>query len=162
MEYVIGTWLLSAYDVDRQVAGSAKDSWTRFSTISGSSSQATQEIGSRKLQLDEERLKQLWTLTYRTILDPIGIYTYVNPPQPAVPPPQPHSARKGPARTPHGGGRNQSTQSQHRGGSAGVGREEDSGRTKSEEDEESEEDRSARLRVAGIGAAEWIFGTLCS
>ncbi|KAI0084737.1 hypothetical protein BDY19DRAFT_969852 [Irpex rosettiformis] len=147
-EYIIGTWLLSSYDVDRQVAGSARDAWGRFTSVSNPS----EEGSTKKLKLDEDRLKQLWDFVQRTLLDPLGTYNYVNPPQPVVVPPPPSIPRKGPARTPHAQlGRGQNAHSRD------AGKEEDTGRVKSDEDEESEEDRKARMRVAAFGAGEWVF-----
>ncbi|KAH9932237.1 uncharacterized protein B0H18DRAFT_1083328 [Fomitopsis serialis] len=131
-EYILGSWLLAAHDVDRQVASLARESWIRSVALSTSP---------RPLGLDAEQVQRLWNFTHRTLLDPSGVYLYVNPPQPAAPPPPPH--KKG-AKSPP----------------TKRVQEEDTGRAKPEEEEENEADRRARLRMGACGSAEWMLSAV--
>lgn len=137
VEYIIGTWCLVAFDVDRQVAAYARDSWNRVVSIGSSS--VVETTSKKKLGLDEGTLHRLWDLVNRSLLDPVGVYTYVNPPQPAAAPPP--TQRKGarPIMPP------------------AVKSQDASSRVKGDEDDESEADRKARLRTGAFGAAEWVL-----
>ena len=72
------------------------------------------------------------------LLDPLGVYLYINPPQPAAP--TPVSSRKGSGR-----------------GTPVKRNDEPIGRTKVDEEEEKEQDRKARLRVGAFGATDWVL-----
>ncbi|EMD34704.1 hypothetical protein CERSUDRAFT_116892 [Gelatoporia subvermispora B] len=135
-EYILGAWCLAAHDVDRQVASYARESWTVFVSFSGSSSD---QADSAKLVLDATLLPRIWDFIHRTILDPGGVYLYINPPQPDAPPPLPPHARKGTRPVPR--------------------KDEEPVRAKPEEEEEGEQDRQARLRIGALGAAAWLLGT---
>lgn len=91
-----------------------------------------------KLVLDEALFPRVWDFVQRTLLDPGGVYLYLNPPPTAAPTPTP--SRRGSGRgTP-------------------VRRDDETLlRPKSEEDEEDELDRKARLRVGAFGATEWVL-----
>lgn len=91
-----------------------------------------------KLVLDEALFPRVWDFVQRTLLDPGGVYLYLNPPATAAPTPTP--SRRGSGRgTP-------------------VRRDDEALlRPKSEEDEEDELDRKARLRVGAFGATEWVL-----
>ncbi|KAI0341369.1 hypothetical protein BDW22DRAFT_1358876 [Trametopsis cervina] len=134
-EHIIGTWCMTAFDVDRQVAAAARNSWNKFTSLV---TNVQAGAAGKGLQLSEEKLHQLWDLVLRVLLDPGGVYLYINPPAPVVPPPP--SQRRGAART-----------------QPVVNDDEASGRNKGEEDEEEERDRNARLRISAFGAAEWIL-----
>lgn len=139
-EYLIGIWCMTAFDVDRQVAAYARESWTKFTAISAVSGQ---ESSIKKLRLNDETLRQLWDLINRTLLDPSGVYAYVNPPQPPAPPPP--SQRRG-------AGKNTGL----------VSKDDDaSNRAKTDEDDEGDTDRRARLRIGAFGAAEWVLSACC-
>ncbi|KAI0360435.1 hypothetical protein OH77DRAFT_1418351 [Trametes cingulata] len=129
-ESVLGTWCLAVHDVDRQVSSYARESWSRYVS--------TAETSETKLLLDEALFPRVWEFVQRTLLDPTGVYLYLNPPQPAIPTPAP--SRKGSGRgTP-------------------VRRDDETGtRPKADEDEENEQDRKARLRVGAFGATEWVL-----
>lgn len=145
-EYVVGAWCLAAHDVDRQVSAYARESWDRCVTSNvhrqeGHDDGSLPDVKDAKLHLhlDSDMFAHLWEFAQRTILDPAGVYAYVNPPQPVVaPPPGKH------------GGKGAQTRSK---------RDDDPpSRFNREEEEESETDRKARLRIGGFGIAEWVLG----
>ncbi|KZT00638.1 uncharacterized protein LAESUDRAFT_708574 [Laetiporus sulphureus 93-53] len=136
-EYIIGSWCMAAHDADRQVSSLARETWAQSVSLT------TEE--SRPLVLAGDTFKQLWEFVLRTILDPNGVYLYVNPPQAAALPPPPHQQKKGASRP----------------AQARKDKEEEaSARAKAEEDEESEQDRKGRLRVGALRSAEWIINSL--
>lgn len=118
------------HDVDRQVCTFARESWNKYVTLADASG--------AKLVLDPDLLQHVWEFIHRTILNPSGMYLYVNPPQPVAASPVPQ--RKGPGRP------------------VPVRRDEESStRAKTEEEQEEEQDRKARLRVGAFGSAEWVI-----
>ncbi|RDX54789.1 hypothetical protein OH76DRAFT_1398200 [Lentinus brumalis] len=129
-EPILGSWCLAVHDVDRQVSSYARESWTRYVS--------TTDASDGKLLLDSTLLSSIWEFVQRTLLDPMGVYLYINPPQPAIS--TPAQSRKGSGRgTP-------------------VRKDDDaSPRPKADEDEEKEQDRKARLRVGAFGATEWVL-----
>ena len=130
-EYILGSWLLAAHDIDRQVASLARDCWTRCVSLSAIP---------RTLTLDTSLTQHLWDFVHRTLLDPGGVYLYINPPQATVAPPPSH--KKGAKAIP-----------------LKKAIDEDTGRARSEEEEENEADRRARLRMGACGSAEWMLST---
>ncbi|CDO70174.1 hypothetical protein BN946_scf184774.g2 [Trametes cinnabarina] len=134
-ESILGTWCLAVHDVDRQVSSFARESWSRYVTIAKQSDDT--------LLLDGPLFSALWELIQRVLLDPGGVYLYLNPPQPIIPTPAP--SRKGSGRgTP-------------------VRRDDETHiRLKADEEEEDEHDRKARLRIGAFGATEWVLsGCFC-
>ncbi|RPD56966.1 hypothetical protein L226DRAFT_615267 [Lentinus tigrinus ALCF2SS1-7] len=129
-ESILGSWCLAVHDVDRQVSSYAKEAWTRYVSTTTASDD--------KLLLDSTLLLSLWDFVQRTLLDPTGVYLYINPPQPAIPTP---------AQSRRGSGRGTPVRKD----------EEVHSRPKAEEDEEKEQDRKARLRVGAFGATEWVL-----
>ena len=129
-ESILGSWCLAVHDVDRQVSSFAKEAWTRYVS--------TRDASEEKLPLDSTRLARLWEFVQRTLLDPVGVYLYINPPQPAIP--IVTTGKKGSGR-----------------GTPIKKDDEASTRAKTDEDEEKEEDRKARLRVGAFGATEWVL-----
>ena len=79
----------------------------------------------------------------RTLLDPGGVYLYLNPAPPIVAPPP---SKKVPGRPVP----------------IAVRRDESDtvSRMKGEGDDENEQDRKARLRVGAFGAISWVFGKI--
>ncbi|KAI0646534.1 hypothetical protein C8Q79DRAFT_910042 [Trametes meyenii] len=129
-ESILGAWCLAVHDVDRQVSSYARESWNKNIT--------TAETSGDGLRLDETLFPRLWDFVQRTLLDPSGVYLYLNPPQPVVP--TPASSRRGSGR-----------------GTPVRKDNEIISRPKADEDEENELDRKARLRVGAFGATEWIL-----
>lgn len=136
-EYIIGAWCTAAHDVDRQVSLLARQSWVRSVSLSSA-------VPEQKLLLEGALLQQLWGYTHRTLLDPSGVYAYVNPPQAVAHPPSVHQGRRGSGRAPPTPVRKDRE-------------EEANARARTEEEEENELDRNARLRVGACGAAEWLI-----
>ena len=92
-----------------------------------------------KLLLGASLLPRLWEFAQRTLLDPSGVYLYINPPQPAIPVLTPSKKGSG------------------RGTPVRRDTEAASPRVKADEDEENEQDRKARLRIGAFGATEWVL-----
>ncbi|KAF7796133.1 hypothetical protein EIP86_007306 [Pleurotus ostreatoroseus] len=133
-EYIIGAWCMTAHDADRQVSAFARESWDRFVSV------APAETTLKKLQLSVSgsMFRSLWDFTQRVLLDPAGVYAYVNPPQPVIITSNLKAAGKG--------------------SSARARREDDPpSRSGREEEEESEGDQNARLRIGSFGVAEWLL-----
>ncbi|KAF8198654.1 hypothetical protein BJ912DRAFT_1055525 [Pholiota molesta] len=142
LESILGTWCLATHDVDRQVLIIASKSWRE--TISREESPGT-------LLLTEKLQSLLNSFVQRTVLDPSGIYQYLNP----LPPPPP-PAVAGPSKK--AGGR----QLGGKGSSVATPRKDDGDvtpRAKMDEQEENERDRQARLRISALGATRWIAGS---
>ncbi|RDB18704.1 E3 ubiquitin-protein ligase listerin [Hypsizygus marmoreus] len=127
IESILGTWCMVAHDIDRAVSATALKSWTTTVSLDPTQDQT------RHLLLDDRFLQSFIPFIQRAILDPNGIYLYLNPPAPVAPPPP---------------------------GKKGAVRKEDpelAARSKAEELEEDEQDRKARLRVGGLGAIRRIL-----
>ncbi|EJF63887.1 hypothetical protein DICSQDRAFT_145362 [Dichomitus squalens LYAD-421 SS1] len=136
-ESILGSWCLAVHDVDRQVSSFARESWLRYVTAASPSDD--------KLALGATLLPRLWDFVQRTLLDPSGVYLYINPPQPMLPV-RAQGGKKGSGRgTPV-----------RRDGDASPSPS-PSPRAKADEDEENEQDRKARLRVGAFGATEWVL-----
>lgn len=118
---------MASHDIDRQVASYALRSWA----------DAVGE-GDGKLVLDGTLLPLLLSFVQRSLLDPAGVYLYLNPPAPVA---APLPSKRLPGRT-------------------GPARDDCEGvsRTKGEGDEENEQDKNARLRVSAFGAVAWVMG----
>lgn len=138
-ETILGAWLLAAHDPDVQVSKLAKGSWNTY--VLADSSRAMHGSASPRIILEDASYRLLWEFVERTVLDPGNVYMQVNPPQPIAPPPPTHPQRKG----------GKSIPPSRKGDETPT-------RVKPEEDEESETDRHARLRISGFGAMEWILG----
>jgi hypothetical protein len=149
-EYVLGTWLLASYDVDRQVSALVRRTWTDFVVLNTSGSTSTSNDKTQdKLRVSSKLLNTLLSFVQRAIYDPLSAYTYINPPPPApAPPPQQSGPKKGPARTQ---GKTVSVPTKKK--------EVEEEPRRGDEEEERAEDRKARVRVGGLGALGWFLGT---
>jgi hypothetical protein len=146
VESVLGMWMLSQYDVDRQVTSTGRTSWKSF--LESSTNQP------ESLEIDENNLKMLEAFTMRAVLDPGALYNSFYPVQSAVQTPIGTPQRgKAPARIaaiPVVKSREEPGHSStpgSRGSLAG-------------EDGESEADRYARIRIAALGSMKWLLGVL--
>ncbi|KAF9458921.1 hypothetical protein BDZ94DRAFT_1068633 [Collybia nuda] len=129
IESILGTWCMATHDVDRSVATMVQKSWNNAILADGAADQTD------RLVLDKRFRTPLIAFTQRTILDPNGVYTYLNPAPPvSAPPPPKRGARKEDV--------------------------EQGSRSKAEELEENEHDRAARLRVGAFGAIRRILETI--
>ncbi|KAJ3517521.1 hypothetical protein NLJ89_g467 [Agrocybe chaxingu] len=142
VESILGTWSLAANDVDRSVSTIASKTWKE--TILTSSTEDSSS--SKHLLLDENLRSSLNAFVQRATLDPSGVYLYLNPPAPPPPLVPVHvakrSAKSSASSTPRRDDGDQTP------------------RSKMDEQEESEQDRKARLRIAALGAARSILEDL--
>jgi hypothetical protein len=131
IEYLLGTWCMASHDIDRQISSYAYKLWSEtFSLFSGQG----------KFVLDQHFVPHLLSFIHRTLLDPIGVYSDLNPVPPVYVTP-PTKGRPSPALL-----------------SKKVEVDQAS-RTKVEGEEESDDDRKARMRVGAFGVLQWILGT---
>ncbi len=126
-----------AHDVDRLVSSFAKTSWDRFIHVTASGPGSSSVVHPQsELSIGSDSFCRIWGFLQRTILDPGGVYLNINPPQPVAPPPVSRKAGPRPPLT---------------------RKDSEPTRAKGDEDEESELDRKARLRIGALGAAEWVL-----
>ena len=125
---------MAAHDVDRQVSYQTFESWNEAT--------GTGEKETGKLVLDGTLSSSLLVFIQKSLLDPGQVYLDLNPAPPVV---------IAPPTTKKVGGRTVAVPSMKREDS-------DVTRSKGEGDEESEQDRKARLRVGALGALIWILG----
>lgn len=173
-----------AHDVDRVVNAIGIRSWVDFITPVPNQptdtqderrpSSQTQHTRSRfNIALDPQLLTSLSRFVQRTVLDPQGLHTALNP-VPIVPPVDPLSQQG--KNTPQGKGAAQGK----KGGSILQSQQRKSGRyippssdssssaptslsermTGDNVGEENDSDRAGRLRVAALGVVRWILGML--
>jgi hypothetical protein len=144
-ETILGAWSLAAHDVDRAVATTALKAW-KETILSLSEVKEGSTSSGEQLVLDDNLLSSIGAFVQRTALDPAGIYEYLNPPPPTSGD-LPWKKGKG--------------QPSGKFSAAATPRKDDSGtltpRSKTDEQEESEQDRKARLRISALGAMRWIF-----
>jgi hypothetical protein len=135
------------------VATTALKAW-KETVFSLSESKEGSSSSGDQLVLDDSFLSSIGAFVQRTALDPAGIYEYLNPPPPIA-------ATGGDLPWKKGKGQPSGKLS-----AAATPRKDDSGtltpRSKTDEQEESEQDRKARLRISALGAMRWIFGMLLS
>jgi len=147
VENILGTWCLASHDVDRSVATIAFKTFKETVVTIPKNADDSPTL-SNFLLLDDSTRSALTSFIQRTTLDPGGVYLYLNPIAPLALPPvfRPHQSKKGSAK-----GSYVSTPTGDDGG-------DQTPRTKVDEQEESEQDRKARLRIGAFGAAKWILG----
>ena len=141
-ESILGAWSLAAHDVDRSVATTALKAWKEVIPSPSEVGEGSSSSG-EQLVLDDNFLSSILAFVQRTALDPSGTYEYLNPLPPistggALPP-----GKKG-----------------QLGGKSAVAKDDSdtlTSRFKTDEQEESEQDRKARLRISALGALRWIL-----
>lgn len=138
VESVLGMWMLSGYDVDRQVTSTSRASWKSFFEPSISQLES--------LKIDEDNLRLLETFTIRAVLDPGALYNSFYPVQSAMQTPIGTPQRgKAPTRVVPTSVVKRLEEPGSRGSLAG-------------EDGENEVDRQARIRIAALGSMKWLLG----
>ncbi|KAI0042795.1 hypothetical protein FA95DRAFT_1682318 [Auriscalpium vulgare] len=135
-ETLLGSWALATCDVDRAVAQTARRSWIQHVSLVDSAG---------KLALAGPLLSSLLAFVQRAVLDPAGLYQYLNPVQVPVNITPVKTVRGRPVPVP-----------------VKKTDEDAAPRVRAEGEEESETDRKARLRVGGIGVLTWILDTRAS
>ncbi|KAK7439775.1 hypothetical protein VKT23_017349 [Stygiomarasmius scandens] len=130
---IVGAWCITVFDIDRAVSSASSESWNRHLV-----SLLSEPHSGRAL------LTFLDSFIRRAVLDPVGIYAYLNPAPPSalLPPP----GKKGPGGRPLPASR------------SGTETPDGGERSKADAVEESETDRKARIRVGALGSIKWILG----
>lgn len=162
-ENIFGTWLLALNDVDRQVNLVANRSWKETIVVRGSEDVADDPAHAKskgKVILD---VISLANFIQRAALDPGGVYLYFNPVAPPVPLSVSRTAHlkdnnKGSRSTPSKGKGGKGPSSVQSFAATPGGDETPRSSGKGDDQEESETDRKARLRIAALGGAKWILG----
>lgn len=129
IETLMGTWCMLAYDVDRQVSVQGQKSWSSI----------TSPGVDEETVVNFEMLASIMEFLQRTLLDPPGVYIYLNPAAP-VAAPTPGIKKQSGRFIP-----------------AALNEELESNKA----DEESDLDRNARLRFGALSAFRWLFGKPC-
>jgi E3 ubiquitin-protein ligase listerin len=129
IEQLVGSWCLATQDMDRQVSLTARKSWDSL-FLPWVANPVAQEWDDSMQPFDDTIVQPLFEFVKRSVYDPQGVYLELNPVQPSYVPPV------------HG----------HH------GKEDTSSRSKPEDEEESEDDRNARIRTGGLGVIRWFLG----
>jgi stearoyl-CoA desaturase (delta-9 desaturase) len=148
LENILGALFLASYDADRSVAAIASKVWEKIIFTTPENADGTSS-SAKHISLDEVTRSSLTSFIQRAALDPNGVYTSFNPVTPTAPPLTIHSylsKNRSQAHTPNRDDGGDQTP-----------------RSKIVELEESEQDRTARLRSGALGALRWLLGKLpCS
>lgn len=168
LESVLGTWCVLAHDIDKLASSIGTEAWNSFVRYcAGHSMEEPLMDASAEAYflLDATSRHTLFGFLQRTALDPLGVYAYLNPlPTSIVPTPsqQPNLKNRRP------GGNNKGAAASKRQQlasaiaavrKAGIEAEEPV-RSKSEDYDESESDRSARLRISAVGGLRYFLGEI--
>lgn len=132
---------MATQDMDRQVSLTARKAWDLL-FLPWVANPAVQEWDDSMQPLDSTMVHPLFEFVKRSVYDPQGVYLELNPVQPTYVPPV-HGT--------HGKGQRPQ-----------LLEEDPSSRTKPEEEEESEDDRNARIRTGGLGVIRWFLGVSLS
>ena len=137
IEQLVGSWCLATQDLDKQVSLIARKAWDSL-FLPWAAKPAAQEWDDTMQPFDDTIVQPLFEFVNRSVYDPQGVFLELNPIQPTYVPPV-HGHR----------GKNQHPQ---------VQEEDTSLRSKAEDEEESDEDRNARIRTGGLGVIRWFLG----
>ncbi|KAF8531403.1 hypothetical protein JB92DRAFT_2851839 [Gautieria morchelliformis] len=152
---ILGSWCLSAWDVDRGVALTGTSGWNnavftrQFESGTGADSPRSQYHDLSRVVLDDVKIAQsLLPFITTTILDPSSTFLALNP--------SPSMASSDSATLSRFGTPGHTSSGTHVRNT--LSREEQKPLiSRPEDDPESVEDRNARIRVAAIGALKWVF-----
>lgn len=143
------------HDVDKSVSSVGRDSWDAFVRYS-----SIKEEEGKYYVLEASSKNAIFSFVQRTVMDPLSVYSYLNPPPasaaPTPPTPNSRNQRSGggtPAR-----GKHQQLAAAIAAARRTGGEDSEPVKTKAEEYEESEVDRRARLRIGGVGGLRWFLG----
>jgi hypothetical protein len=166
VESVMGSWCVLMHDIEKTVAGVGKDAWDSFfwfsSTAPAEMKRRAEELNETRFVLDTTSKNAVFGFVQRAILDPLGVYAYLNPPSTSnAPTPPVHVSKNQRA----GGGNKGSALSKQQQLAAAIAaarkggpEEKEPARSKTEEHDESENDRKARLRIGCMGGLQWFLG----
>jgi len=150
LENILGAFFLASNDVDRSVAAISSRVWEKIAV--SISKNAAGSSSAKRISLNDTTRSLLTSFIQRAALDPNGVYTSFNPVAPAAPSLMGHS--------------HQPKKGSVKGSQAPTPRRDDGGdetpRSKIDEQEESEQDRTARLRIGALGALKWLLGKISS
>lgn len=164
VESVLGSWLILVHDIEKTVGSAGKDAWDSFVRYPSATShveEADQKADGGFYTLDATSKNAIFNFVQRTVMDPLGVYAYLNPPPasnvPTPPVTVPKNQRSG------GGGKGGISKQQQLAAAIAAARkagteEGEAVRSKAEEYDESEVDRRARLRIGGVGGLKWFLG----
>ena len=138
-EAILGSWCLSSWDIDRTVSREASRSWSK--TIQWKQDNASSNLPILALE-DDGLAEGVANFACESLLAPDSLYLAIFPPATHSIPSNSPSARRVPGRQTNVFRDSGNEESQR----------------KSELDEESEDDRRARLRVSSLGSLKWLLG----
>lgn len=165
VESILGSWCVLAHDVEKSVSNVGQEAWDSFvrhspTVVEGS--QLTGGSNGKYFLLDNASKSTIFGFVQRTVLDPLGVYSYLNPP-PASNVPTPPDIPNPKNRRPGGGTKGAAASKQQQlaaalaaARKAGTDAGEPS-RNKTEGYDESETDRRARLRIGALGGLRWFL-----
>lgn len=158
---ILGSWCLSAWDIDRAVAARGTRSWNNAVIVrqNDPSGYDSEQDGASRFVVDDVTLtRYILPFTIMTVMDPALSFSALNPSTSTV---SDDSANSSPFGTPRRGGPAASRVPPGSIIRKGLSGEDSSSVTSRAEDElESVEDRNARLRVAAMGTLNWVLGAL--
>jgi E3 ubiquitin-protein ligase listerin len=153
VECILGSWCMATRDAERQVAQVAQRSWDAHISLDADLDTTTRAVEKeeKRLVLDGAQRAALLVFVQRALLDPLALHAYLNPVQVPVEVVVQRTIRGKPVPMPAVAAQTRRTDSEL------------SARVKGENEEESETDRKARLRIGALGALQGILGmwTLC-
>ncbi len=149
LENILGAFFLASYDVDRSVAAISSRVWGKI--VVPTSENAAGTSSAKPISLDDTTRSSLTSFIQRAALDPNGVYTSFNPVAPSAPSLMSHS---------HHSKKGSIKESQVPTPRRDDG--DETPRSKIDEQEESEQDRTARLRIGALGALKWLLGKFSS
>jgi len=167
LENVLGTWCVLVHDVDKVVSSIGTEAWNSFVRYyPGHSVEESLDVSAEAcFLLNATSRHTLFEFLQRTALDPLGVYAYLNPLPTSVvptPPEQPNIKNRRPGGSIKGATaskRQQLASAIAAARKAGIEAEEPA-RSKFEEYDENESDRSARLRISAVGGLGYILGEI--
>ena len=168
LENVLGTWCVLAHDIDKVASSAGKEAWNSFVRYCPGYSveeSPTDTSAEAYFILDATSRRTLFGFLQRTVLDPLGVYAYLNPPPASsvpTPPEQPNPKNRRPGSSNKGAAaskRQQLAVAIAAARKVGIEAEEPV-RNKSEEYDENESDKSARLRISAVGGLRWFLGEI--
>lgn len=167
LESVLGTWCVLAHDIDKLASSIGTEAWNSFVRYCPGRSVEEPLLDASAeayFLLDATSRHTLFGFLQRTALDPLGVYTYLNPLPTSIvstPSEQPNLKNR-----PGGSNRGATASKRQQLASAiaaarkvGIDAEEPA-RSKSEEYDENESDRSARLRISAVGGLRYFLGEI--